>query len=451
MLILALAALSLDFLVGQAALVSFGHAAYLGIGAYAVVLASMAGIDDLLLQALIAVAAAALFAALTGYVSLRASGVYYIMSTLAFGQMLYFLFVSLSALGGDDGYTLSSRSLLIGEPRLASDFSFYYFCLAALALAYLMLARIAGSRFGRVLNAIRQNPLRARALGFRPFPSQLAACVIAGAIAAVAGTLLANQSEFVAPAFMSWQRSGELLVMTILGGVGSLWGAVLGAIVYLDARGGAFAVDRPDACGHRSAARRRRHLRPARAGGSADAQAFGGRCVSPPLLHVEGLAKSFGALAVTDDVSFSVDEGRLVALIGPNGAGKTTLIDQLSGALQSDAGRIRFRGVDISALDMPARADLGLARSFQIAAVLPEMSALENVALAVQARSGSSFRFFGGAAREEALNAPARAALERVGLLGSRRRPGRRTLAWREARARDRDRARLAPALDAAR
>jgi branched-chain amino acid transport system permease protein len=233
MLILALAALSLDFLVGQAALVSFGHAAYLGIGAYAVVLASMAGIDDLFVQALIAVAAAALFAALTGYVSLRATGVYYIMSTLAFGQMLYFLFVSLSALGGDDGYTLSGRSSVIGEPLLTSDFSFYYLCLAVLALAYLLLARIAGSRFGRVINAIRQDPLRTRALGFRPFPSQLAACIIAGAIAAVAGTLLANQSEFVAPAFMSWQRSGELLVMTILGGVGSLWGAVLGAIVYL--------------------------------------------------------------------------------------------------------------------------------------------------------------------------------------------------------------------------
>src|SRR5271155_2510889 len=169
MLILALAALSLDFVVGQGALVSFGHAAYLGIGAYAVVLASMAGIDDLIAQALIAVVAAALFAALTGYVSLRASGVYYIMSTLALGQMLYFLFVSLSALGGDDGYPLSSRSRLFGEPLLTSDFSFYYACLAALALAYFMLARIAVSRFGRVLNAIRQNPLRARALGFRPF------------------------------------------------------------------------------------------------------------------------------------------------------------------------------------------------------------------------------------------------------------------------------------------
>ena len=139
--------------------------------------------------------------------------------------------------------------------------------------------------------------------------------------------------------------------------------------------------------------------------------------MSAPLLRAEGLAKSFGALAVTDDVTFSVNEGGLVALIGPNGAGKTTLINQLSGALQSDAGKITFGGFDISALDMPARAGLGLVRSFQIAAVLPEYSALENVALAVQARSGSSFGFFGRAAREERLNAPARAALARVGLL----------------------------------
>jgi branched-chain amino acid transport system ATP-binding protein len=140
--------------------------------------------------------------------------------------------------------------------------------------------------------------------------------------------------------------------------------------------------------------------------------------VSAPLLRVEGLTKSFGALAVTDDVTFSVNEAGLVALIGPNGAGKTTLINQLSGALQPDTGKVSFGGFDISALDMPARAALGLVRSFQIAAVLPEYSALENVALAVQARSGSSFRFFGSAGREERLNAPALAALARVGLLG---------------------------------
>ena len=138
--------------------------------------------------------------------------------------------------------------------------------------------------------------------------------------------------------------------------------------------------------------------------------------MSSPLLSVEGLTKRFGALVVTDDVSFSLDEGRLAALIGPNGAGKTTLINQLSGALPSDGGRILFAGLDIFAYDLPARAELGLARSFQITSVFPELSALENVALGVQARSGSSFRFFGRAAREEALNAPAWTALERVGL-----------------------------------
>jgi branched-chain amino acid transport system ATP-binding protein len=136
-----------------------------------------------------------------------------------------------------------------------------------------------------------------------------------------------------------------------------------------------------------------------------------------PLLKAAGLAKRFGALTATDEVSFSLDEGRLVALIGPNGAGKTTLINLISGSLRPDAGRILFDGADVSALDMPARARLGLARSFQIATVLVESSALENVALAVQARSGSSFRFFGRSAREERLNAPARAALERVGLI----------------------------------
>jgi branched-chain amino acid transport system ATP-binding protein len=140
--------------------------------------------------------------------------------------------------------------------------------------------------------------------------------------------------------------------------------------------------------------------------------------VSAPLLRVERFTKSFGALAVTDDVTFSVNDGRLVALIGPNGAGKTTLINQLSGTLRPDAGKIYFGDFDISALDMPARAGLGLVRSFQIAAVLSEYSALENVALAAQARSGSSFRFFGRAAEEERLNAPARVALARVGLLG---------------------------------
>ncbi|MCQ4159111.1 ABC transporter ATP-binding protein [Roseomonas sp. GC11] len=135
-----------------------------------------------------------------------------------------------------------------------------------------------------------------------------------------------------------------------------------------------------------------------------------------PLLELRGLSKSFGALAVTRGVSLAVAPGEIHAVIGPNGAGKTTLIHQISGTLRPDAGQVLFRGQDVTALDLPARARLGLARSFQITCIIPGFTALANVALAVQARSGSSFRFFRRAEAEEALNAPARAALERVGL-----------------------------------
>jgi branched-chain amino acid transport system ATP-binding protein len=138
--------------------------------------------------------------------------------------------------------------------------------------------------------------------------------------------------------------------------------------------------------------------------------------VVEPVLRIESLAKNFGGLRVTDEVTLDVRPGELHAVIGPNGAGKTTLINQISGLLAPDAGRIVFCGEDVTALPLHARASRGLARSFQITSILPGFSALENVALAVQARAGTSFRFFGRAACEEDLNAPARAALARVGL-----------------------------------
>jgi branched-chain amino acid transport system ATP-binding protein len=138
--------------------------------------------------------------------------------------------------------------------------------------------------------------------------------------------------------------------------------------------------------------------------------------VADPVLRIEDLRKHFGALTVTDGVTLDVAPGELHAVIGPNGAGKTTLINQISGFLASQSGRILFDGRDVTALPVHARAQLGLARSFQITSILPGFSALENVALAVQARSGSSFRFLGDAAAEPALNEPARAALEEVGL-----------------------------------
>jgi branched-chain amino acid transport system permease protein len=231
--VIAIAALSLDLILGFGALVSFGHAAFLGIGAYAVGMLSSHGVGDLLVQTVVASVAAAVFALATGAISLRTSGVYYIMISLAFGQMLFFLAVSLSAYGGDDGMTLGQRSTLLGTNVLKNNATFYYVALMTLGGVYLLARSIVGSRFGRVLIGARENPARMRAIGFEPYRYQLAAYVISGMMCAVAGVLLANQSEFVSPAYMTWQRSGELLIMVILGGVGTLYGAIIGACAYL--------------------------------------------------------------------------------------------------------------------------------------------------------------------------------------------------------------------------
>ncbi|MBO0905714.1 branched-chain amino acid ABC transporter permease [Jiella sp. MQZ13P-4] len=232
-MIFAIAALSLDLVLGYGAMVSFGHAAFLGIGAYAVAILAANGIDDLFLQAVAAILAAALFAFVTGAISLRTKGVYFIMITLAFGQMAYFFMVSLSAYGGDDGITLDARSTLFGLPVLAGDLGLFYLVLAVLVVAFAGLRALTLSRFGRVLRGTRENPVRMQAIGFAPFRYQLTAYVIAGALAGVAGVLLANQAEFVSPAYMSWQRSGELIVMVVLGGMGTLAGAIGGAIAFM--------------------------------------------------------------------------------------------------------------------------------------------------------------------------------------------------------------------------
>ncbi|MHA6345324.1 branched-chain amino acid ABC transporter permease [Roseivivax sp. CAU 1761] len=229
----AMAALALDLILGFGAMVSFGHAAYLGFGTYAVAILSSYGVNDLLLQVLAAVAVSALFAFVTGAISLRTRGVYFIMITLAFGQMAFFFFISLSAYGGDDGYGLRNRSTVFGSDLLENDVTLYYVTLAVLIALFWICHRIVGARFGRVLTGIRENRLRMEAVGYRPFRYQLTAFVISGCMTSVAGVFLANQAEFVSPAFMSWHRSGELIVMVVLGGIGTLTGAIGGAVAAL--------------------------------------------------------------------------------------------------------------------------------------------------------------------------------------------------------------------------
>lgn len=232
-MIFALAALALDLILGYGALVSFGHAAFIGIGAYAMGILASHGIEDAAIALPVAMLASALFALLTGAISLRTKGVYFIMITLAFGQMAFYTASSLRPYGGDDGLTVAARSLLFGWKGLANDRVFYYAVLLVLIAVYLALVALVGSRFGRVLRATRDNPQRVIAIGLNPYPYQLTAYVIAGVIAGIAGFLLANQTEFVSPAYMSWQRSGELIVMVVLGGMGSLHGAIIGAAAFL--------------------------------------------------------------------------------------------------------------------------------------------------------------------------------------------------------------------------
>ena len=232
-MILAIAAIGLDLILGYGALVSFGHAACVGIGAYGMGIMASHGHDGVLAGLLVALFASAVFAGMTGLIALRTKGVYFIMITLAFGQMAFYTAASLRAYGGDDGLTVATRSLVMGANILKSDRVFYYCILALLVGVYLLCRVIVHSRFGRVLQGAKQNEQRMRAIGFNPYPYQLVAYVIAGMIAGLAGFLLANLTEFVSPAYMSWQRSGELIVMVVMGGMGSLHGAVIGAAVFI--------------------------------------------------------------------------------------------------------------------------------------------------------------------------------------------------------------------------
>jgi branched-chain amino acid transport system permease protein len=242
--IFAIAAVSLDLLIGYTGLSSFGHAAFFGLGAYVVgILAFHAAADEPFLgfipgatQAWIvwpaAIVVAALAALAIGALSLRTSGVQFIMITLAFAEMVFFLFVSLKTYGGDDGLGFRRRNgLPFVDPR--DDVAFYYVCVVALIVFVALCSRLVRSRFGLVLQGIKQNERRMAAIGVATYRYKLAAFTIAGAGAGLSGALDANLLRFVSPDLLHWTNSGEIMVMVVLGGAGSLFGPVLGAVVMI--------------------------------------------------------------------------------------------------------------------------------------------------------------------------------------------------------------------------
>ncbi|UPT97125.1 branched-chain amino acid ABC transporter permease [Bradyrhizobium barranii subsp. apii] len=231
--ILALAAASLNLIMGFGGMMSFGHAAYLGIGGYAVGLLAQEGVGSGFIQFSVALAASAIYALVIGALSLRTRGVYFIMITLAFAQMAYYVASGLARYGGDDGLTVYKRSDFSGLINLSNRTQFYYLCLACLFAVIVLIWRITNSRFGLVLQGLRSNEQRMQAIGFPAKRYQLVCFVISGMMCGLAGALLANNTDFISPAVMYWTRSGDLMVMVILGGMGTLFGPVMGAVVFL--------------------------------------------------------------------------------------------------------------------------------------------------------------------------------------------------------------------------
>ena len=232
-LILAMAAVSLNLILGYGGMMSFGHAAYLGIGGYAVGMLAHEGVFSGFVQWPVALSASALFALVIGALSLRTRGVYFIMITLAFAQMAYYVVAGLARYGGDDGLTIYKRSQFVPPINLSNKTQFYYICLAVLFASIYLVWRIVNSRFGMTIQGARSNDTRMRAIGFPTYRYKLVCFVIAGTLCGLAGALLANHTDFVSPAMMYWTRSGDLIIMVVLGGMVSPFGPVIGAVALL--------------------------------------------------------------------------------------------------------------------------------------------------------------------------------------------------------------------------
>ena len=402
----AIMVLSLDLLIGITGLVSFGHAAFFGIGAYAVYFVSPeADSANAFVAFPLAVALAGAAAAIVGAFAVRTKGFYFIMVTLAASQMLYALFHDTKIAGGSDGASINIKpDALIGETSLldlSSRAGLLWLSLGLLVLVYIGALALVRSPFGRVLQGIRWNEERMRALGFDTYLYKLAIFTIAGAIAGLAGALFASIDGFVPPELLGWRQSGLAIMMVVLGGTGTLYGAALGAIIYnlleeglknASLVGGVVADHWPIAMGLvliaavLAAPEGVAGWLPARRSiWRARAEEMPTKLAPAPRLAVAGLGKRFGGLVANDGITLAFAPNRIHAIIGPNGAGKTTFTNLLSGLFAPSAGKITLGDDVITRLPMHRRARLGIGRSFQRTNIVPAFTVAENCRVAAQA------------------------------------------------------------------
>jgi branched-chain amino acid transport system ATP-binding protein/branched-chain amino acid transport system permease protein len=416
-LVLAVFVVSLDFLIGITGLVSFGHAMFLGFGAYAVYFVSPTDAPaNAFIAFPLAMLAAGALAAVVGAVAVLTRGFYFIMVTLAFGEMMFSLFHDTRFAGGSDGAYINVKpEFAFGAVRLLDlehRVSFYYVCLGLLVAVYLGLLALARGPFGRVLQGIRWNEARTGALGFNTYAYKLASFTAAGAVGGLAGALFATIDGYVTPDLFGWRQSGLAIMMVVLGGVGTLFGPILGAMLYAGVEEvlktgslvgrvadhwslalGVFLIAAvlaaPRGLGGLFGARGRRgRAAPALPQGVVPMRTeVGGKAIA-----VEDLTRRFGGLVAVDGVTLDLPPNRVHGIIGPNGAGKTTFINMLSGTLRPTAGRIVLDGDNVAGRPAYAMARRGIGRSYQITNVFLPFTVWENCLLAARARHPSPFQ-----------------------------------------------------------
>ncbi|HEU0277160.1 MAG TPA: branched-chain amino acid ABC transporter ATP-binding protein/permease [Rhodanobacteraceae bacterium] len=457
-LIWGLIGLGFDLLFGYTGLLSFGQAAFYGTGGFVAAYLLTQTSTDILLALLAGAMAAAIAGIVIGYLTLRRSGIYFAMSTLAFGEMFFFLENSVlrNWTGGENGIAgVPQPHLHLGFATLdvTSGLPMYWFVAVIFLVGYVIARRIVRSPFGAVLRAIRGNPKRAVALGHATNRYKLTVFVIAAAYAGVAGGLLGTFQGFMPPDAFAIDTSAQLIIQTVIGGVGTLLGPLLGAAIWLYifdvvqgiAGIGAYwklilgvifvvlvTVLRHGVGGALvQLFTRRRAVAEAPAAGAAPAgtrpaprrraAGLGILAAAPhegPVLEARGVTKQYGGLTAVDSVDFALAEGELRGVIGPNGAGKSTFFAMLAGELPPTRGRVLLRGNDITGLGVTGVCQLGMSKSYQINQLFERLTVRQNAGIPILARARGRYRpdLLRGLHRVKGLDEQTEAALELVGL-----------------------------------
>jgi branched-chain amino acid transport system permease protein len=456
-LIWGLFGIGFDLLFGYTGLLSFGQAAFYGTGGFMTAYLLTNGIANILVALLAGAAAAAVAGVIIGYLTLRRSGIYFAMSTLAFGEMFFFLENSVLGqfTGGENGIAgVPSPEISLGftNIEISSGMPMYWFVAVFFFVGYLIARRIVRSPFGAVLRAIRGNPKRAIALGHATQHYKLTVFVIAAVYAGVAGGLLGVFQGYMPPDAFAIDTSAQLIIQTVMGGVATLLGPLLGAAIWLYifnvvqgiAGIGAYwklilgvifvivvTVFRFGVGGALVRLFSRRRAQPtAPVTGVAGARAEGAGEIAEldvvpavasdtrPVLEARGVTKQYGGLTAVNNVNFSLAEGELHVLIGPNGAGKSTFFAMLTGELPTTSGQVFFRGHEITGIGVTAVCQLGMSKSYQINQLFERLTVRQNVTVPVLARQRGRFKLdmLRGAHHLREVDEQVEAAIELVGL-----------------------------------